>query len=74
MSCGKMAYSYVNENGKKVNGAAATLHEIYTVNGGLQNYHDMVGKAYIERFVSANSDIINAGIKATSKRKRFKVL
>lgn len=74
MSREKMAYSYVNENGKKVNGAAATLHEIYTVNGGLQSYHDMIGKAYIESFVSANSDIINAGIKATSKRRRFKVL
>lgn len=74
MSQGKMSYSYVNENGKKVNGSAATLHEIYTVNGGLQNYHDMIGKAYIERFVSANSDIINEGIKETAKRRLFKVI
>lgn len=67
-------YSYVNEHGMKVSGAAATLHEIYTVNGGLQNYNDTIGKAYIEEFVNAHSDIINAGIEATSKRNRFKVV
>ena len=67
-------YSYINKNGRKVSGTAATLHEIYTVNGGLQNYHDTIGKAYIEDFVNAHSDIINAGIEATSKRKRFKVV
>lgn len=67
-------YSYINENGKKVSGTAATLHEIYTVNGGLQNYHDTIGKAYIEDFVNAHSDIINAGIEATSKRKHFKAV
>ena len=69
-----LGYSYINSNGKKVSGTAATLHEIYTVNGGLQNYHDTIGKAYIEKFVDAHSDIINAGIKATSKRKLFKVV
>lgn len=67
-------YSYVNKNGKKVSGAAATLHEIYTINSGLQNYHDTIGKAYIEDFVNTHSDIINAGIEATSKRNRFKVI
>lgn len=72
MSRKKLNYSYINENGKKVSGSAATLHEIYTVNGGLQNYHDTIGKAYIEDFVNAHSDIINAGIEATSKRKRLK--
>lgn len=74
MSRKKLNYSYINQNGKKISGAAATLHEIYTVNGGLQNYHDTIGKAYIEDFVNAHSDIINAGIKATSKRKRLKVV
>lgn len=66
------SYSYINQSGKRVTGTAATLHEIYTVNGGLQNYHDAIGKAYIEAFVNSHSDIINEGIKATSRRKRFK--
>lgn len=73
MSKKKLNYSYTNQYGKKVSGTAATLHEIYTVNGGLQNYHDTIGKAYIEDFVNAHSDIINAGIEATAKRKNFKV-
>lgn len=34
-------YSYINDNGKKVSGAAAFLHEVFTVQGGVQNYHDM---------------------------------
>lgn len=67
-------YSYINKHGKKVNGTAATLHEIYTVHGGLQNYHDFIGKAYLEHFIKDNSDIINAGIEATSKRRKFKVV
>lgn len=73
MSNKNLNYSYTNKNGKTVSGSAATLHEIYTVNGGLQNYHDTIGKAYIEDFVNSHSDIINAGIKATARRKNFKV-
>lgn len=74
MSKKNLNYSYTNENGKTVSGAAATLHEIYTVNGGLQNYHDSIGKAYIDAFVNSSSDIINAVIKAASKRKYLKVV
>ena len=69
-----MNYSYTNQEGKTVSGTAATLHEIYTVNGGIQNYNDNIGKAYIEAFVNEHSDIINAGIEATSKQKQFKVV
>lgn len=72
MSKKNFSYSYINQDGKLVSGAAATLHEIYTVNGGLKEYHDAIGKAYIEEFVNAHSEIINAGIEATSKRKRFR--
>ena len=70
----KLDYSYFNKMGKKVSGAAATLHEIYTVHGGLQNYHDYIGETYIASFVNAHSDIINAGIEATSKCNQFKVV
>lgn len=70
----KLDYSYINKNGKKVSGAAATSHEIYTVHGGLQNYHDFIGKEYIAEFVNYHSDIINAGIEATSKRNQFKAV
>lgn len=31
--------SYVNEKGKLVHGTAAYLHFVYTVMGGIQNYH-----------------------------------
>jgi len=74
MSTKEPDYSYVNKNGKKVSGTAATLHEIYTVNGSLKNYNDSIGKAYIEKFVEEHSDIINAGIEATTKRNRLKVV
>lgn len=70
----KLNYSYINDAGKKISGAAATLHEIYTVHGGLQNYHDFIGKNYITAFVNAHSDIINAEIEATTKRNQFKVV
>lgn len=66
-------YSFVNKNGKKVSGTAATLHKIKET-GGLQKYHDKIGKAYIDSFVSAHSDIINAGIEATANREKFKVV
>lgn len=70
----KLNYSYINDAGKKISGAAATLHEIYTVHDGLQNYHDYIGENYITAFVNAHSDIINAGIEATTKRNQFKVV
>lgn len=70
----KLDYSYINKNGKKVSGAAATSHVIYTVHGGLQNYHDAIGIEYIKDFVNAHSDFINTKIIATIKRKKFKVV
>ena len=67
-------FSYTNDVGKTVSGAAATLHEIYTVKGGLGNYNDSVGKEYIDAFIKANSIDINANIEAQSKRDNFKVV
>lgn len=69
-----IGYSYTNEDGKKVSGTAATAHEIYTVHGGLQNYHDHIGAAYINNFVNEHSDIINNSIIADSRRKQMKVV
>ena len=31
-------YSYVNANGKRVYGAAANNHDIYTIHGGIENF------------------------------------
>lgn len=67
-------FSYTNDAGKTVSGAAATLHEIYTVKGGLGNYNDSVGKEYIDAFIKANSIDINANIEAQAKRDNFKVV
>lgn len=67
-------FSYINNNGQKVSGAAATLHEIYTNQGGVGNYNDKVGAAYIEAFIKSNSIDINANIEAQSKRDNFKVV
>lgn len=67
-------FSYINSNGKKVSGTAAALHEIYTVQGGLGNYNNNIGKEYISAFVDAHSDIINAGIEAMSRRKKLHVV
>lgn len=70
----KIDYSYINKNGKKVSGAAATLHAIYTIHGGLQNYHDAIGIEYLKDFVTTHSDRINTNVEAITKRKSFKVV
>lgn len=67
-------FSYTNDNGKKVSGTAATLHEIYTNHGGVKNYNDNIGMEYIQEFVSSHSDIINASIEAKSRRKKLRVV
>lgn len=66
-------FSYLNEDGKLVSGTAAFLHHVYTEMGGIQNYNDEVGKAYIAEFVSAHSDIINDGLKYQARKKRLKL-
>ena len=65
---------YVNDEGKQVNGSAALNHYIYTVSGGLQNYHDEIGAAYIADFIKLRSDIINDGLVQKAKKAIFKVI
>lgn len=65
-------FSYINENGKLVSGAAAFLHHVYTEMGGVQNYNDAVGAAYITEFVKAHSDDINANLAVHARRNRLK--
>lgn len=70
----KLDFSYINHNGKRVSGAAAFNHYVYTEKGGIQNYNDEIGAAYITEFVKQHSDIINEGIIKKAKKSRFKVI
>lgn len=65
-------FSYLNEDGKLVSGSAAFLHHVYTEMGGVQNYNDAVGAAYIAEFVRAHSDGINAELAVQARRNRLK--
>lgn len=67
-------HPYINKNGKHVNGAASLNHYIHTVKGGVQEYNDEVGAAYISEFVKAHSNAINANLVKKAKRDRFKVV
>lgn len=67
-------HPYTNANGKKVSGSAALNHYIFTEKGGLQNYHDEIGTTYINEFVKAHTDIINASIARKAKKSQFKVV
>jgi len=66
-------FSYINNNGKLVTGAAATLHEIYTNHNGVKDYNDDVGESYIKTLVESLSTNANEDIQAKSKRKNIKV-
>lgn len=70
----KMDCSYLNHNGKKVSGAAATNNYIYTVKGGIDNYNKFVGEIYIRDFVNQHSIDINNEIEKDAKRSKFKVI
>lgn len=67
-------FSYVNHNGKKVNGAAAFNHYVYTEKGGIQNYNDEVGFEYIKEFVRQCSPQINDNLEKQIRRSRFKAV
>lgn len=71
---GNIDFSYTNQKGKKVSGAAAFNHHVYTEMGGIQEYNDSVGEAYVKEFIRQNSDIINEGLEKKAKRNRFKVV
>lgn len=65
-------FSYINDNNKKVSGAAAFLHEVFTNHEGIADYNDDVGEEYIKEFVKQISSNANANLEATSKRKQIK--
>jgi hypothetical protein len=65
-------FSYINKTGKLVSGVAAFVHHVYTEKGGVQNYNDAVGAAYITKFVKAHSDDINAELAVQARRGRLK--
>lgn len=67
-------YSYINDNGKRVNGAAALNHHIFTTKGGVQNYNDDIGIKYITKFVKEYSDTIHEELAKEAKKDRFKVV
>lgn len=70
----ELYHPYTNSKGKRVNGSAALNHYIHTVKGGVQNYNDEIGTAYILEFVKSHSDIINTGLAQKAKRNRFKIV
>ncbi len=67
-------FSYINDNGRKVSGAAALIHYIYTVKGGIENYNDEVGEQYIKAFISFNSEEINKLLQRNVNKSKFKVV
>lgn len=70
----ELYHPYVNDKGKRVNGSASLNHYIHTVKGGVQNYHDEIGAAYIADFIKTRSDIINDGLAQNAKKAKFKVI
>ena len=70
----KIDFSYINDSGKKVSGAAAFNHHVYTVKGGIQKYNDEVGTEYIQEFIRQNSDMINDKLEKKARRSRLKVV
>ena len=67
-------HPYMNENGKMVRGSAALNHYIFTEKGGLINYHDEIGEAYVKAFIKNVSSEVNADLAKKAKRKRFRVV
>lgn len=66
-------YSYVNDKGQLVSGAAALLHEVYTKHEGIGDYNNDVGKSFINKLVEYISDAANQDMQAKSKRKNIKI-
>lgn len=49
-----MKYSYINENGKEIFGAAANNHFIYTLCGGVNGYNKLLYQIYKEKSTENN--------------------
>lgn len=67
-------FSYINNDGKKVSGAAAFLHHVYTEEGGISNYNDKVGETYVKKFIQYSSRDANNEIEKDAKKSRFKII
>lgn len=67
-------HPYVNDDGKRVNGAAALNHYIYTTKGGVQPYNDEIGIEYITNFVKEHSDSIHEAMAKKARKDRIKVV
>jgi len=71
---GDLCGPYVNKNGKRVTGTAAMLHQVFTVDGSVQDYNDKIGAEYVTEFIKQNSDIINDGLEKKARRRNLKVV
>lgn len=67
-------FSYVNDDGKLVSGAAAFLHYVYTVKGGVCNYNNEVGEMFLKTFMQEFAGAINAEIAAQARRSQLKLV
>ena len=67
-------HPYMNENGKIVHGAASLNHYIFTEKGGLINYHDEIGEAYVKAFIKMFLLKLMPILPKKAKRKRFRVV
>lgn len=70
----RLYHPYINDKGKRVNGSASLNHYIHSVKGGIQNYNDEIGTAYISEFVKSHSDIINTELAQKAHKDNFKVI
>lgn len=62
---------FTNKRGKRVSGTASFLHYLKEV-GGIKNYNDIIGEAYIHAFVKAQSEAIQKSMLAQEKRRHLK--
>lgn len=67
-----MDFSYINKNGKRVTGAAAFNHHVFTEKGGIENYNASVGEEYIKEFVKAKTPTISATLERNARKERLK--
>lgn len=70
----KLNFDYINKNNKKVSGAAAFNHYVFTEKGSIQAYNDEVGTEYVLEFIKQNSDICNESLNKKVHRNRLKVI
>lgn len=67
-------FSYVNENGKRVSGAPAFVHHVYTEMGGVAEYNEKVGRTYSEEERRLLNERMNEKLERDAKKNRFKAI